>query len=152
MQMKISFNLNIQRAGQNLWLDCGWVRRISAKASIARRSPETSPILISFQIKSKSGRVDQSRFNSCLKTLQSFQCQLTYFDLLLKMVEKSMIDAEKRNSETDALLRQQIITKIWPNNHTNLSIFSGKIYLILNIFLKYLVSPPQTNNQTKLTK
>ena len=30
------------------------------------------------------------------------------------MLEKSMIDAEKRNSETDALLRKQIITKIWP--------------------------------------
>jgi len=33
-------------------------------------------------------------------------------ELDTQMVEKSMIDAEKRNSETDALLRQQIITKI----------------------------------------
>ena len=51
--------------------------------------------------------------NSCLRMRQSFQRQEKYFNLVLKMVEKSMIDAEKRNSETDALLRRQIIAKIW---------------------------------------
>ena len=51
--------------------------------------------------------------NSCLRMRQSFQRQEKYLNLVLKMVEKSMIDAEKRNSETDALLRRQIIAKIW---------------------------------------
>ena len=51
--------------------------------------------------------------NSCLRMRQSFQRQEKYFNLVLKMVEKSMMDAEKRNSETDALLRRQIIAKIW---------------------------------------
>ena len=43
----------------------------------------------------------------------SIKCQDKYFNLVFKMVERSLIDAEKRNSETDALLRRQIIAKIW---------------------------------------
>ena len=44
------------------------------------------------------------------------------------MVEKSMMDAEKRKSETDALLRRQIIAKIW-------AFISSQIYLNPERFL-----------------